>query len=1002
MKKLTTSVLAVVLSSSFAMVSAQTVQDTAKTTQIEEVVVTGAMGIKRKVDALTSTQQVVSSKELNQAGAPNAVQALTGKVSGLQISNTNSGVDGTFRIVLRGNKSLTGSNTALIVIDNAISDSSVLQALAPEAIESVNVLKGPQGGALYGAQGVNGVIIVTTKRGPKSEKVQFNLTSAVEINEAFKFPYVQKIYGKGVQDTSYNDIDYSGTNYVPWENTSWGPSYNDPSIGGQFVPGGLPQTNGSFIMERYSPVKDHFSKFFTNGINFQNGLTMSVGGSDSYAFLSLNRLDNGFVVDKDVLKQNNILFKGGKKLGKLRVDGQVNYISRIVNKTDSGLYEDIIQMPTMNDIRKYRNSEIPGYLTAYATNPYWTTEHTRYNTNRDYLNGILSLQYDFNKNINVTYTGNVSVNKTQQENYSDGFASAASTPYANTGVEFLDGHTLADFSASDLPSYYFNRTYNDRKYYGDLMLNFNYDLTDDLNLKLNLGNNIQDVYSTARTVGGNGLIIPGWYNFNNVGNPSLYADTATQTDGGGMDNYTNRSRVIAGFANLDLAFKDYLFLNATYRYEASSFYSSNLNKEYKNKPYPFPSVGLSFIPTKAFEFGGNVLTYMKIAPSYTRVGNNPLTNYQLNQVAQIPSGYPFGTIPSYIQSTGITDPNTEPEYQDTADLNVVLGFFNDRITIDGSIYQTTTDGLISNTTPSSASGLATFRTNIGKSRMRGFEINLGLVPIKTQDFNWRINPWIAKSRTELTELKDGSTRVPLLTYTTPAVGLAGVVGENFYSIVGTTYVKDPNGNIVVGANGVPLVNSTNSVLGSLNADYTLGLNTALRYKSLTLSATMDYRKGGKFVSFTKRLLAFTGGMEATADQDRTQGYVVPNSVQLVGGNYVPNTTAAYSDDYSGTVSYWTGGAYRNVGENLLVDATYFKVREISLSYDLPKALLSNTFLNGVSFSAYARNPIVIYAKSNRNYGDPETASVNTNAAGIALTTQYPTTRVFGFKLNATF
>lgn len=293
MKKITTSVLLIVLSSSFLVVNAQRKKnDTLRTQNIEVVYVTGALGIKKKADAITNAQQVVSTKELNQGAAPGAVQALVGKVSGLQIANTNSAVDPSFKIILRGSKSITGNNQALVVIDNVISDATVLNSLPPEVIENVNVVKGLQGAALYGSQGVNGAIIVTTKRGSKSEKVQFNLTSAVEVTQGFKFPIIQKRYGKGIQDDSYSDTDYGGTNYVPWENTSWGPAFDSPGLGGTMVVSGLPQSNGQFIYQKYAPVDNHFSKFFTNGASFQNGLSLSVGGADSYAFMSINRLDN--------------------------------------------------------------------------------------------------------------------------------------------------------------------------------------------------------------------------------------------------------------------------------------------------------------------------------------------------------------------------------------------------------------------------------------------------------------------------------------------------------------------------------------------------------------------------------------------------------------------------------------------------------------------------------------------------------------------------------------
>ena len=1002
MKKLTTSIFVVVLSSSFVLVSAQNTKDTLKTQSIEEVVVTGALGIKRKADAVTNAQQVVNAKELNQASAPNAVQSLTGKVSGLTITQTNSAVDATNKIILRGNKSITGNNQALVVIDNVISDASVFSSLPPEVIENVNVIKGLQGAALYGAQGVNGVIIVTTKKGSKSDKIQFNLTSSVEMSQGFNYPKVQTKYGKGVQDESYSDQDYGGTNYVPWENTSWGPAYNDPTIGGSLVPSGLPQENNQFIFEKYAPVKNHFGRFFTNGVSYQNGLSMNVGGSDSYAFLSINRLESNFIVEGDQLKQNNFLFKGGKKLGKLRLDGQINYISRIVNKTDSGLYDDITQLPTTNDIKKYRNSGVEGYLTAYAINPYWTIQNARYNTNRDYLNGILAVQYDFNEHINLSYTGNVSVSTNKQDNYNNGFSNPRI--YQDTGVPFLDGSSLDDFSSQDVTSYYYNRTFNDRKYYGDLMLNFNYDLTGDINLKANLGNNIQDTYSTARTVGGTGLRIAGWYDVRNLANAAQYADPNVQADGGTMDNYLTRLRIFAAYANVDLSFKDYLFLNGTFRYEQSSVFSSTINGEFNNKPYPFYSLGASFIATKAFpSIKGSVLNYLKIAPSYTRVGNSyGVLPYENNEVGVIPSGFPYGSLPSYVMNTTPTAVGISPEFVNTADLNVQIGLFKDRVTLEGSVYQSDTDDLITYSNVSSASGLSRVKDNVGKSRMRGFEVDLGLTPIKTNDFTWNLKANYSMSRTKILELADGIDEVALLSYTTPGIGIFAIKGQDFPVIKGTTYQKDPNGNIIVNANGVPLVSTALSNLGRVTPDYILGLSTSFRYKGFTLSSVMDYRKGGKFVSFTKRTLAFTGALEETADYDRTQGYIVPNSVQLINGAYVQNNTPAFGGDYSGATTYWSGSTFRNTGENLVVDATAFKIREIALSYDFPKSVLNSTFINGLSISAYARNPIAIYAKSNRNFADPETASTSGNGAGIALTTQYPTIRTFGLKLNATF
>ncbi|WP_294249402.1 SusC/RagA family TonB-linked outer membrane protein [uncultured Chryseobacterium sp.] len=1004
MKKLTTSILAVVLTSTFAMVSAQ---DTLRTQEIREVVVTGALGIKRKPDAVTNAQQVVGSKELNQASAPNAVQALTGKVSGLQINQTNNGVDATNRIVIRGTKSISGDNQALIVIDNVISNATVFSQLPPEVIESVNVIKGSQGAALYGQQGVNGVIIVTTKRGSRSEKIQFTLTSSIEMTQAFMFPKVQTRYGKGYPESQVylaGDADYNGTTYVPWENTSWGPAYDNPAIGGQMIDTGLPQADGSFIQERYAPVKNHFSKFFKNGLILQNGLTVTAGGSDSYASLSINRLENNFVVEGDQLKQNSFLLKAGKKLDKLRIDGTLNYISRITNQSSSDLYSDILQMPTMNDIRKYRNTGVEGFLSAYTTNPYYQIEHNRRDTNRDYLSGIVAIQYEFNKNINLTYNGNLTLTNIRQDSHNDGFV--ATRVYENSGT-ILDNGTIQDYNAnSNFDSYYVNRTFSTRSYYGDLMLNFNYDLTSDLNMKLNIGSNIQDSYQTARAMGGTGLNYPGWYDIRNVSKPFLPGDSAGgNVDGNGFDNGTYRTRIVAGFANLDLAYKDYLFLNSTFRLEESSVLSTNYNGERHNTAYPYYSFGLSFIPTKAFEgLKGGVLSYMKIAPSYTRVGStSAVPTYATTNIGIAPSGYPFPNLPGFGINTAQTNRSVEPEFMSTMDLNVQLGFFNDRITLEGSIYQTDTDNLITNIGVSRASGLSALRSNFGQTRLKGLEIDLGVTPIKTKDFNWNFRTSFAKSRTTVLDLPEGVDEInTALPYSTVGIGVFAVKGSDLQTLKATTFQRDAEGRIIVGADGVPLQNTVLSNMGRITPDYTLQFNTSFRYKSFTLSGSMDFRKGGKFASLAKSTLTFAGLTEDT-NFDRENGYVVPNSVKIVNGVSVPNTTPVNGQaNYAAAAAYWTSTSLQRLGEPMVLDATALKVREISLSYDLPKSVLANTFVNSFTIGLYARNPFFVYSKENRNYADPESSYSNGNGSGIAITGQYPSQRSFGINLKTTF
>lgn len=995
MKKLTTSVLAVVLTSSFAMLSAQ---DSLKTQDIREVVVTGALGLKKRQDAVTSTNQVVNNAEITQANNPNAIQSLAGKVSGLQINTTNNSVNSSTRVLLRGPRSISGYNQALVVIDGVISTLDILQNIPPEIIDNMNIIKGMQGAALYGERGSNGVIVVTTKRGTKSEKLQFNLTSSIDFSSVFKLPIRQKIYGQGYPGDTFDTTDYGGANWTPYENTNWGPSYSTV-LGGQSLLVGMPQADNSWFRETFDYKKDGISKFFKTGVLIQNGLSVTAGGSDSYVFLSVNRAENDFVVDKDNLKRNNFIFKAGKQLGKFRIDGNVNYLDRRISNTNSNLYGQLLQTPTNVDIRQFRNSLPDASYSIYTVNPYWTIDNDRTDVKDRTFTGLINLEYKLNDHISFTYAGTAVSGSSVEESHLNAFAFDRVYDGTNTPI---DGTSPVDYGLDPIVSNYYKTVASSFRYYGDLMANFDYSLTDDLGLKFNVGHNIQDASSSTTQVGGENLKIPGWYHINNVLQPDQFYN---------LNNNNTRQRSFAWFANLDLDYKDFLFFNSTFRYEKSSLTSVNpvtvegVQLPFSNKGYPYYSFGASFIPTKAFaSIKGNVLNYAKVSLNYSRVGNSSTINlYGLDRIGAFPIGYPFGSLSSYLPTTTIFAQDIEPEFYSSKEASLQLGFFRDRITLDASVFRNDNTNFITTITTSSASGITNFQDNIGNSRNQGYEIDLGFTPFKTKDFEWKVRGSYSTYDTEILSLTEGVDEVALYNSTTTNVGIFAVVGENFPVIKGTKYQRDPNGNIIVNANGNPLSTTNFEVLGKVNPDYILGFNTSFKFKGITLSATADYRTGNSFVSLAKTSLGTTGSLEKTADFDRSQGYVIPNSVQLVNGQYVANTTPVGNDaSYFGVMNYFTTSAYTSVGEEFVVDGTALKVREIALSYDLPKSILQNTFVNSLTIGVYARNPFFIYAKDNRNFNDPETANTTGNAAGVAVTGQYPSMRTFGFNFNVTF
>ncbi|WP_428070308.1 SusC/RagA family TonB-linked outer membrane protein [Chryseobacterium gambrini] len=1006
MKKLTASVLLVVLSSSFAVVNAQKKgNDTIpRTTDIEEVVfvqpVTGRLKVK---DEVTTAQQIISNQQLKAANNPNAISAIAGKASGVRINQTNSSVNSSQSIVIRTPTTITGNQEALVVIDNVISSANILAQLPPDLIESVNIIKGAGGAAIYGSQGINGVVVVTTKRGTASGGLRINYNSSVDFETVAFLPKRQRNYGQGWYGKKVNV-----------ENGAWGPAFNDPAYAGTMQPYGVPLYDfdgdgfitvnpndnaptgdeGASIMSTFAPYgKDNVKDFFQTGTIFQNTLSVSTGNSNGYFGLTLGSLEKEFIVADDKLSRYSVLMKGGTKINKWSFDGQINYIRTKTSQADATIYHDLLQSASDIPIEKFKDYSDNAYgWNIYYTSPYFRQKHIRSNSIQNYFNLIGAAAYKFDDHINLSYRGNMSFNNAESSNYNDGYVVA---PIYNGIVP-------------NVQSSYFQSNVNQQNYYGDLTLNLNYDIATDLNLDVTVGHNYQDRRTTNSQAGGTGLLIPGLYTIPNLSNP---AQPST------LNNRKFHTNVHAFLGNIDLSYKKYLFFNAAGRYEMnSSLKQLSVSNDFS---YFFPSASLSFIPTKAFDFGGKVLNYLKVNAALERTGGiSAIGNYQLYPVAIVGGGYPYagsGYI-SYQPQTTVTDRSLNPEFTTRAEVGLSFGLFNDRITFDGAVYKSKTDDLITLQTTSSATGLTGQWRNVGDMEGRGIEMNINFVPIKNKNIRWDIGANFTSGYSKVTKLADGAKEIALLS--SSSVGIFAVEGEKFGVIKGTTYLRDDQGRIVVNAaTGLPQVNSQLSVLGRNTPKYILGLTTSLKVKGFTLSATADYRTGHVFYSGTKNSMAFSGQLEESANFDRTKPYVIPNSVYLQNGAYVANTSVPIfattfnnpnNANYNPTLAlseHYGGATYNSVGENFVMDATAFKVREIAISYTFDKKILGNSKINELTIGFQARNPFIKFAKENRNYDDPETGFDGNGAyAGFIgnAATQYPNLRTYGGNISITF
>ncbi len=959
--------------------------------QIEEVVIT-AMGVKKIPDAVTSSQKIVSAKDMNAAGSPSAVQALTAKVSGLQINLTNSGVVESNSIVLRGKRSITGNNQALIVIDGVKSSASVFQQLPPEVIKTVNVIKGAQGASLYGSDGVNGVILVTTVGARKTDNVRVTVNQKVDFDTPAYFPERQRKYGQGWDGEKINV-----------ENGAWGPAFTDPAFAGQVVTYGVPlydynndgvisvnpsnfdpmPDDPAALKKVYAPFgKDNVADFFVTGVTSSTDVTIDASGENKYGLFSAGYGKRNFVVEGDKYEKYSLLFKGGIEVGRWNIEGIFNYMHRNTTQTNSSIYYDLLQSSSDVPITSYSDYPDLAYgWNIYYTNPYWFIKHNRYDNKSDYFNAIATVGFKINDHINVKYVANFQNSLGENLNHRDDWAPTVR-------------YNLEDASAI---SSFLNKNNSSRKdYYGDLLLNFDYKLTDDLGLKALVGTNYQDNSYSITSAGGTNLIIPGVYAIYNLAKPTTPIN---------LPNGTYHKNSYAVFTSLDFAYKDYLYLNATARNEWSSILPKN------NNSYFYPSVGVSFIPTKVFDELTSVLSSSKIAASITRVGKTSSIDwYDINDVATLGTGFPFaldgptlGGL-SFGDSRQPTNPDIKPEFITTKELTIELGFLDNRIILGSSLYQADTKDMITYQTTSSASGISLYQINIGKMRTKGVEVDLTLTPVRTKDLTWNVNLSYTHANSEIVKVSDATDEISL--QANAMVGIYAKAGESFPLIKANAYQRDAEGRIIIdAATGNPLYTSELIEFGTTDPKHTFGLSTAVSFKGLRFSVVMDYRTGHKFYSNTAEGFTFNGMLKESAEFDRTQGgFIMPNSViedPANPGSYIPNTSVKTGgDDYQGVSTYYSS-IYNRIGENFIFDASAFKVREIALSYTLNKKQLRN-YLEAVTIGVYARNPFTILGNGNLHYNDPETSNTTGNSQGIADDNQYPVLKTYGFNVSFNF
>jgi len=977
-----------------------------------EVIVT-ANAIKREKRTLGYSAPTIKNEELVQGGSPSVISSLAGKVAGINVTSSSSTPGSSSRVVLRGGSSISGSNQALIVVDgvpidnsSVIGGASVLSSvdfgnrgndLAPDDIASVTVLKGPAAAALYGSRASNGALVITTKTGSKSDKMSITFTTSNTFSNVLKLPDYQNEYGQGYYDKKPANgkpetytIDYR-------ENGSWGAPFT-----GEILPWGQ-MIDGVRQTKPYSAVKNNVKDFFTTGFASDNNLSFSGGGDKTTYFLGLNSLNsNGvFPGNYDQFNKYGVRFNGTTEFSnKFTAGVSFNYTRIDANEVGGGqgaasVYNNVLQtprdidLPSLSDLNnKYngygftdakgiKHPNLYGYYGTYTQNPYWILQNYKNLNDVSRVTGNFNIGYNPYSWLNVKERIGIDTYSDRRRtlapkfSFIDGDESKDQYPGNNARTN-AGGYQIDQFNVTELVH--------------DLMISATHKFNDDFEGSLMIGNNIRqrqtNSLSTATNSSG-GLVVPGWYNLNNSNGPiNIITDQIT------------KRRLIGLYADLNLSYKNFLFLEATARNDWSSTLPIN------NNSFFYPSVSGSFVFTELLKNSSinNILSYGKLRSSWAQVGNDTdpyqlLTTFSKATVNGSfgSTVFPFGNVAALTAGTTLGNINLKPEKTAAFEIGTELGFLDNRISVDFSYYKSNSkDQILSIPIPNST-GYGFSVVNAGEVQNKGVELSLRGTIIKSSDITWEMFGSYTKNNNKVLSLMPGVNQISIGGFSgMTAVAAVGRPYGEFYAV---TNMTDNQGRVIVdNETGMPIPTTTAQYVGNYNPKYQASLGTNFRYKHVSLNVLFDTKQGGMFFSRTKDITAFAG-VSAETGGNRF-GAIYPNSViQDAGGNYIPNTTVGFIKQ-----DYYTGS--RPAGTNI-VDGSFVKLRSASLSYTFTKEQLKRTPFGSFAVGVYGNNLFIWTPKSNQ-WADPEINSAGAgNLQGFDFTAQ-PSVRNYGINLKVSF
>ena len=924
---------------------------------LTDVVVT-AMGISRQKKALGYAVSDLGGEEMVKArgGLNNPVNALQGKVAGLQISSGSGSMGGSSKILIRGVNSISGNNQPLFVIDGVPVEGTdfnstetarggggydygnLVQDINPDDIENISVLKGAAASALYGSRANNGVIMITTKKGEKNAGLGVSFTSSVGFEVVNKLPKMQKLYGGGYG--GFEEVEINGKTYLYPDmatDESWGPKYEGQEILSWYdlYKWEANGKQGDPTTSKWQAPAHDIDDFFETGVSFTNNISLSQATDRTSFRMSYTNTDlKGYMPNSSLVK-NIFNASGSLKSADKKLEAFTNFTylnTRAKGRSETGYGDNNVMQKfiqwghrevDMNELKSlyimpdgtqatWNRSAWDDPTPMYSNNPYWSRYMCYQNDTRHRVYGNVGVSYNILPQLKVQYKANLDFFVDKQ--------------YERNAVGSQEQSSYKEISRQQYEvNHEFMAMYNDT--FGDYTVG------------ANLGANIMNrryEYVYGETVGG--LAIPLFYNLkNSVSQAAAY-------------NLVRKKGTNSIFANVSLGWKSMVYLEGTIRNDKSSTLPSG------NNSYVYPSVTASFVFSELLKDKLPWLSFGKLRAGWAKVGNDTDPYQVLSTYTQYTNV--DSTTPGYRLPNTLNNADLKPESTSSFEVGLEAAFLNDRIGFDLTYYKTTTTDQIIPLSVSGTTGYIYKVINSGKIQNKGLEFAFHATPVKTRDFEWKTSLTLASNKNKVIELVDGVDYYRI-TSAPFKVEIGAMKGDAYGVIMGTDYVYDANGNKMIDPEtGLYLSTDGNQNLGSIYPDFTGGWSNSFRIGNFDFSVLLDFSKGGHWFSTSYMWGMYSGMLEETAANGIRENGILLDGV--IDENGTRNTTVADGQTYC--EDFYTGPAAQSVFKS-----DYVKLREINIGYTFK--LRPNAFIKSLRVSAYGRN-LAVWGPDTKHF-DPE-------------------------------